>query len=114
MRSKHSTRAHLLSSMMYIVIVLTTREHCQIAKYSMFNLKDFNKMTLPHHWWYILDFNGHGKAVDFPLNMKPYLARSPKHFIVEAGKLTEAPQMPLEMASLIVSRKACSRENLPR
>ena len=83
------------------------------SKYSMLNLKDFNRMTLPHYWWYILDVNGQGKAVDFPLKMKPYLGSSPKHFIVQAGKLTEAPRMPLEMVSLTISRKACSRENLP-
>ena len=50
----------------------------------MFSLKDFNKLSLPYHWWYILDANGQGKAVDFPVKMKAYLGNSPKHFIVQA------------------------------
>ena len=59
----------------------------------MFSLKDFNKLSLPYYWWYILDVNGQGKAVDFPVEMKAYLRSSPKHFIVQLGKLIEAPKM---------------------
>jgi len=83
------------------------------SKHFMFNLKDCNKLSLPHHCWYILDVNGQGKAVDFPLNMKAYLGSSPKHFIVQAGKLVEAPRMPLEMISLTINTKAGSREYYP-
>lgn len=83
------------------------------SKYALFSLKDFNKLSLPHHWWYILDANGQGKAVDFPVKMRAYLGNSPKHFIVQAGKVTEAPKLPLEMVSLIINTKACSKEYLP-
>ena len=55
------------------------------SKYTILSLKDFNKLSLPYHWWYILDAHGQGKAVHFPLKMKAYLGKSPKHFIVEAG-----------------------------
>jgi len=83
------------------------------SKYTMLSLKDFSKLSLPYHWWYILDANGQGKAVNFPVKMKAYLGSSPKHFILQAGKLTEAPKMPLEMVSLIINTKACSQDNLP-
>jgi len=82
------------------------------AKHFMFNLMDFNKLSLPHHWWYVLDSNGQGKAVDFPVKMKTYLGRSPKHFILQEGKLTEAPRIPLEMVSLTINTKACSKDHL--
>ena len=82
-------------------------------KNAMFILKDFNKLSLPYHWWYILDVNGQGKAVDFPVKMKAYLGSSPKHFIVQSGKVIEAPKMPLEMVSLTINTRACSKEYLP-
>ena len=43
------------------------------SKYTMLSLKDFNKLSLSYHWWYILNVRGQGKEVDFPLKMKAYL-----------------------------------------
>ena len=83
------------------------------TKYTMLSLKDFNKLSLPYHWWYILDVRGQGKAVDFPLKMKAFLGNLPKHFIVQARKLIQAPKMPLEMVSPKINTKACSKEYLP-
>ena len=82
-------------------------------KNAMFNLKDFIKLSLSYHLWYILDVNGQAKAVDFPVKMKAYLGSSPKHFIVQSGKVIEVPKMPLEMVSLTINTKACSKEYLP-
>ena len=60
-----------------------------------------------------LDSRGQGKADDFPLKMKAYLRNSPKHFVVQAGKLLQAPKIPLEMVSLTINTKAGSEEYLP-
>ena len=60
-----------------------------------------------------LDPHGQGKAYDFPLKMKVYLGNSPKHFVVQAKKLLQAPKMPLEMVSLTSNTKACIEEYLP-
>ena len=60
-----------------------------------------------------LDSRGQGKADDFPLKMKAYLGNSPKHFVVQAGKLLQAPKIPLEMVSLTINTKAGSEEYLP-
>lgn len=71
------------------------------SKYVMLNLKDLTKLSSPYHWWYIRDGNGQGKAIGFPFKMKTHLGSgSSKHFVVvQAGKLTEAPRMLLEMVS---------------
>ena len=52
-------------------------------KSSMFALKDLGRQHLPPYWWYVLDANGQGKAIDFPLMMKAHLGKSPKYFIAQ-------------------------------
>ena len=79
----------------------------------MLSLKDFNKLSPPYYWWYISGPSWAKKAYCFPLKMKAYLGNSPKHFVVQAGKLLRAPKKPLEMVSLIINTKACSEEYLP-
>ena len=69
------------------------------------------QLLLEHSWR--SHYNGQGKADDFPLKMKAYLGNSPKHFVVQAGKLLRAPKKPLEMVSLTINTKACSEEYLP-
>ena len=54
-----------------------------------------------------------GKAIDFPLKMKAYVGNSRKHFIVKVGKLIQAPTIPLEVVSLTINTKTCSKEYLP-
>ena len=76
----------------------------------MLSLKDFNKLSPPYYWWYISGPSWAGKAYYFPLKMKVYLGNSPKHFVVQAGKLLRAPKKPLEMVSLKINTKACSEE----
>lgn len=81
-------------------------------KYSMFCLKDFERLLLPHHWWYILDEHGQGKAVHFPIKMKEFLGKSPKHYIVQGSDLVLAPSMVLEKVSLTINIKASKKESL--
>lgn len=76
----------------------------------MLSIEDFNKLSLSYYWWYILDAHSQEKAVDFSLKIKVYQGNSPKHFIVQAGKLIEAPKMFLEMVSFKIDTKACSNK----
>ena len=43
---------------------------------------------------YVLDLHALGKAIDIPSTMKPHVGHSPKYFIVQAEKVTEAPRNP--------------------
>ncbi|KAK2550529.1 hypothetical protein P5673_028728 [Acropora cervicornis] len=50
---------------------------------------DFERFTaLPEHWWYYLDEHGEGRAVDFPIKIKPLLTWSPAHHIKRADAFT--------------------------
>ena len=62
---------------------------------------------------YYSDAHGQGKAIGFPLEMKAYLGNSPEYFIVLVGKLIQALTIPLEVVSLTINTKACSKEYLP-
>ena len=50
--------------------------------YQMYNKADFARFsTLPESWWYILDENGQGSAIDFPLKMKAALSWTHEHYV---------------------------------
>ena len=82
------------------------------GKHFMFNLKDFNRLNLPPYWWYVLDSNGQGKAIDFPIKIKPHIGKSPKYFMVQKGKLQQVPQMPLETVCVTINVRAFSKDSL--
>ena len=65
--------------------------------YKLYYKEDFFRFTtLPENWWYYLDLHGEGKAIDFPLKMKPVLSWTPIQYIKEKGKLKKAPRAPVE------------------
>ena len=57
------------------------------GKHFMFKFKDLDRLQLPPYWWYVLDGNGQGKAIDFPIKMKHHIGISPKYFVVHRGNL---------------------------
>ena len=61
---------------------------------------------LPEDWWYHLNQDGAGIAINFPLKAKPVLSWSPKKFIKKDGNLVEAKRFPIEKIRLTVIRKA--------
>lgn len=74
---------------------------------------DFERFTaLPEHWWYYLDEHGEGRAVDFPIKIKPLLTWSPAHHIKRAGRLVKAPRFPIEKLSVTMVKRACNLQNL--
>jgi len=79
----------------------------------LYSKHDFERFTaLPEHWWYYLDEHGEGRAVDFPIKIKPLLTWSPAHHIKRAGRLVKAPRFPIEKLSVTMVKRACNLQNL--
>lgn len=79
----------------------------------LFSKDDFARFkTLPKYWWYYLDLHGQGKAVDFPIKIKPVLSWSPVQYVRKEGKLVRASRFPIEKLCLTVVKRACDINNL--
>ena len=84
------------------------RGHLLVGKEDLTRLK-----FLPTNWWYILDENGQGKAVDFPIKVKTVLSWSPVTFMIDnKGKLCKAPRLPQEKLKLLVLKRPCGVNDL--
>lgn len=65
--------------------------------HKLYQKDDFSLFRfLPNHWWYWLNKDGEGQAVDFPLKIKPVISWTLAHHIWERNKLMPGPRMPLE------------------
>ncbi len=80
--------------------------------YKLYGLDAFCKMDLPITWWYYLDHHGEGKAISFPIKMKPTLSWTPKCFIFKDGELKQAKRLPIEKVKIYFSKQACNVETL--
>lgn len=61
---------------------------------------------LPQDWWYHLNSDGDGVAIDFPFKAKPILSWSAKKLIKDgSGNLVEAKRHPIEKVCLTIIRK---------
>ena len=79
----------------------------------MYSKHDFERFTaLPEHWWYYLDEHGEGRAVYFPIKIKPLLTWSLAHHIKRAGRLVKAPRVPIQKLSVTMMKRACNLQNL--
>lgn len=56
--------------------------------------------------------HGEGKAVDFPLKIKPVLTWSPAHHYRKGGKLVQASPFPMEKLCITLIKRACDIDNL--
>ena len=80
--------------------------------YKLYYKEDFFCFTtLPENWWYYLDLHGGGKAIDFPLKMKPVLSGTPIQYIKEKGKLKKAPRAPVEKLKIHICKRAINSEH---
>ena len=80
--------------------------------YKLYYKEDFFPFTtLPENWWYYLDLHGEGKAVDFPLKMKPVLSWTLIQYIKEKGKLKKAPRAPVEKLKIHICKRAINSED---
>ena len=80
--------------------------------YKLYYKEDvFPYTTLPENLWYYLDLHGEGKAVDFPLKMKPVLSWTLIQYIKEKGKLKKAPHAPVEKLKIHICKRAINSED---
>ena len=74
---------------------------------------DFRRWKhLPAHWWYFLDANDEGQAVDFPLKAKPILCWTPAHYFNKDKELCKAQRYPMEKICLTISKRPCNLQNI--
>ena len=79
----------------------------------LYEKEDFLKFKhLPCNWWYNLDSDGNGTAVDFPMKAKPTLSWSPKKFLKPDKGMVEAKRYPIEKVSLTIIQKSCTAEQI--
>lgn len=62
---------------------------CEQHGYKLYDLNYLDLFSsLPNHWWYYLDCHGQGRAINFPIKVKPVLSWTPRHFISNNSKLS--------------------------
>ena len=77
---------------------------------TLYNQDEFADLKyLPDNWWYHINNNGEGIAIDFPFKARPVLSWSSTTFIKE-DKLSKAARMPVERICLNIVRKAYEAE----
>lgn len=87
----------------------------QHTGYRMYQKEDFSRFEkLPQNWWYFLNRDGEGQAVQPPLKIKPVLSWTPAVQVFTEGKLLPSPRIPLEKLPVCVDilRRPCGVENL--
>lgn len=93
-----------------------THEKGEVSEHrgnKLYQRSEFSQLKyLPENWWYYLNDNAEGIAVDFPLKCKPVLSWSPNTFIKKDGKLCKAARIPVEKICITVIRKACDADHL--
>lgn len=79
----------------------------------LFDKDDLIKLKyLPAGWWYCLNHDGEGIAIDFPVKAKPILSWSQKKIIKKDGKLVKGAQFTIEKVCLTIIRKPCTLESI--
>ena len=74
--------------------------------------QEMSRLPLPDKWWYWLNTHGEGYAIDPPIKLKQILSWTPKKHVPENGKLSQAPQLPIEKLCLDMLKRPCNIENL--
>lgn len=68
---------------------------------------------MPPFWYYYFDELGEGVSIDFPVKLKTKLGFHSKSFIVDNfGSLEKGPLIPSEKVSVVIMRKACSKNTI--
>jgi hypothetical protein len=79
----------------------------------LYSKNDFGRFkALPDYWWYYLDQHGEGKALDFPIKIKPIVSWSPIQYIVKSGKFVKASRFPVEKLCITIAKRACNIDNI--
>lgn len=82
--------------------------------HTLYQKEDFNLFcTLQSNWWFYLDQNLQGQAIDFPLKIKPILSWTSKTYVCDCnGNPIPAPRMPIEKLCITMAKRACSADTL--
>ena len=77
--------------------------------------EDFSRFCLPPFWYYYFDELGEGVSVDFLVKLKTKLGFHSKRLIVNNfGSLEKGPLIPSEKVSVVIMRKACSKNTITK
>ena len=85
------------------------------GKWLLFEREYFERFNgLPNHWYYCLNQHGEGKAIDFPIKLKPYLAKAAtKDYLPgDNGSVVKAQTIYCEKLSVYFVKRACNINNL--
>ena len=75
--------------------------------------EDFSRFWLPPFWCYYFHELGEGVSVDVPVKLKTKLGFHSKRFIANNfGSLKKGPLIPFEKVSVVIIRKACSKNTI--
>ena len=80
--------------------------------FMLYTIQEMSRLPLPDKWWYWLNTHGEGYAIDPPIKLKSILSWTPKKHVAENGKLSQAPQLPIERLCLDMLKRPCNIENL--
>ena len=81
----------------------------------LYQKKDFDRFVdWPDHWSYIMNLHGTGRAIDFPIKVRPFLGKScMKDFVVgDDGTIVKAPILYTEKLSIYFVKRACNPNNI--
>ena len=67
----------------------------------------YHLTTCPEMWWYYLDIHGEGRAVDFPIKIKPVLSWTSAHYIFQNGQLKQARRSPIDQSTFFKESMQC-------
>jgi len=88
---------------------------CEHKGHRLYQKEDFIRFSsLPNHWWYHLDHNGEGQAIDCPVKIRSFLSWTPAYYVChDNGKfLHQAPRLPLEKLCINMAKRPCNINNL--
>ena len=75
----------------------------------LFSNQDLSRLKyLPRHWWYFMNGNGKGTAIDFPIKIKPVLSWSSALCFVKNGHIMRAKRLPLEKLGISIAKRPCN------
>ena len=85
------------------------------GRWFLFEREDFERFTcLPNHRHYCINEHGQGKTIDFPVKLKPYLAKvSTKDYLPgDNSSIVKAQPIYCEKLSVYFVKRACNTNNL--
>ena len=74
------------------------------------DLKDFERLNLPENWYYILNSDGTGRKIKFPVKLSIQLHMRKVH--VKQNETLTMKNVPVEKCTIVSCTEACSVSDL--